>query len=87
MVNAMEINSAFNAGLQGLQQSRQNIDQAASEIASAGAARRDDGQQQSSVDIAEQLVELRRHELAYKASAEVVRSADQLLSKLVDEMA
>ena len=82
----MEINSALNAGLQGLQQSRQNLDQTAGEIARAGTVQRGDSPQ-SSVNIAEQLVQLRQHELAYKASAEVVRSADQLLSKLVDEMA
>lgn len=88
----MEVSSALNAGLQGIQNSQQKIDQSAAEIAGAAVAepKPADGQanfqSQSSANIAEQLVQLRRHELAYKASAEVVRSADQLLSKFVDDM-
>ncbi|UTW45161.1 hypothetical protein KFE80_12455 [bacterium SCSIO 12696] len=88
----MEINSAFNAGLQGIQNSQQRLEQNAENIASVAVTenRRTDNneapQPQSSVNVAEELVDLRQNELAYKASIEVVRNADQLLSKFVDEL-
>lgn len=83
----MEIHSVLDTGLQGLQQSREKLNETAAEIASAGVAPKEGASQPVSANIAEQLVRLREHELAYKASAEVVRNADQLLSRLVDDMA
>lgn len=95
----MEVTSAINAGLQGIQQSQQKIDKVAADIAGVNtldsgsglkpevnAGLNNVGQPRSSVNVAEQLVELRQQELTYKASVEVVRNADQLLSKFVDEM-
>ena len=88
----MEVNSALNAGLQGIQNSRQQLDQTATEIATATVAdsrQADDGRANSpvsDVNVAEKLVELRQQELAFKASVEVVRSADQVLSEFVDDI-
>ncbi|MDM3870940.1 hypothetical protein QSV34_06180 [Porticoccus sp. W117] len=88
----MEINSALNAGLQGIQNSRQQLDQTAAEIAGVAVTdSRQPGDSQSSrpasdVNVAEKLIELREQELAFKASVEVVRSADQVLSEFVDDI-
>ena len=91
----MEINSALNAGLQGIQNSRQQLDQTANDIAGAAVAdvaesrKADDSRASgppSDVNVAEKLVELRQQELAFKASVEVVRSADQVLSEFVDDI-
>ncbi|MGS2724631.1 hypothetical protein ACVBEJ_12885 [Porticoccus sp. GXU_MW_L64] len=85
-------NTALSAGLQGIQNSRQQLDQTAADIAGAAVTdnrQLDNGQSSrptSDVNVAEKLVELRQQELAFKASVEVVRSADQVLSEFVDDI-
>lgn len=92
----MEINSALDAGLQGMQNSQQKIEQAADGIAKAGRVEPAEPKGPNEVakgrppempeQLVEQLVELREQELAFEASAEVVRTADKMLSKFIDQM-
>lgn len=72
--------SALSAGLQGVQNGIGIANQAASDIARAGI----EGADLNVGDLASSLVELKVGEQLAKASAAVVRSADESLGALID---
>lgn len=79
----MNVNSVLNTGLQGVQNGIEGAEKAASEIVRAGTV---DGSAGSN-DVVESIVELKLYERAVNASAQVVRTADEVLGSLLDTMA
>lgn len=95
----MEIQSAFNAGVQGFQTATEEASKAASDIARSTAVN-NDGNEQSTVEnnnaatqtaainepngLTESIVNLRVAEVQAQASAEVIQSADENLGTLID---
>lgn len=95
----MEIQSAFNSGLQGFQNATERADKAASNIASATAFSAENFDQAQVVndgtidqntgsgdlsDLNQEIVDLKVAEYQAKASAEVIKSADESLGTLLD---
>lgn len=91
----MEIQSAFNAGVQGFQKATEDATQAAANIAASGAnqaATSDNNettvaQAQSTSNtpsLTESAIDLRVAEFQAKASANVIESADENLGTLLD---
>ena len=88
----MEIQSAFNSGVQGLQKATKAADQAAADIvASTSAVREADNVSQAPVnteqdipDLNRSIVELKVAEHQAKASIEVIKTADDSLGTLLD---
>ncbi len=79
----MTINSLLGAGLQGLQQSQQNINTVASEIAQVSTT----SPQQSTAELAEPLIEMTLEQQVFDASAKVVTTADEMVGTLLDTSA
>ncbi len=79
----MTINSLLGAGLQGLQQSQQNINTAATEIAQVSTS----SPLQSSTELAEPLIEMTLEQQVFDASAKVVTTADEMVGTLLDTSA
>ncbi|MNF46289.1 hypothetical protein D3C84_274500 [compost metagenome] len=80
----MEIQgNAFGAGLGAIQSGQRRLDQAAGEIASAG-ARPADLSTRSGAELAGNLVELTVAKLQTQAGAKVVATADDVLGTLID---
>lgn len=71
----MMINSVLSAGMQGLQAGVNRANQAGGRIAQSSA---------SSDDLAPPIVDLKISELQVKASANVIKAADQMLGALID---
>jgi len=96
----MEIQSAFNAGVQGFQKASEDANKAAENIAvsvattaeSFGIAQEINGpvtsatnqSRDSAVNLTQSVVDLRVAEFQAKASAEVIESADENLGTLLD---
>jgi hypothetical protein len=88
----MEIQSAFNSGVQGLQRATEAADQAAADIvAETGAAQEADAisqapenNEQKVPDLNQSIVDLKVAEHQAKASTEVIKSADDSLGTLLD---
>lgn len=96
----MEIQSAFNAGVQGFQKASEDANKAAENIAanvvenseSYGIGQESNNQvsdvanqnSDNSVSLTQSVVDLRVAEFQSKASAEVVQSADENLGTLLD---
>ncbi len=94
----MEIQSAFNAGVQGFQKASQDAAKAAENIATSVVETPDYSIEQESnnpsanvaqnsespVNLTQSVVDLRVAEFQAKASAEVVKSADENLGTLLD---
>jgi len=88
----MEIQSAFNSGVQGLQQATRAADQAAADIvAETSAAHEAEATNQAPVSNEQKLPELNRSivdlkvaEHQAKASTEVIKTADDSLGTLLD---
>lgn len=88
----MEIQPAFNSGVQGLQRATEAADQAAADIAAqTGAVREADLVSQAPVsteqkvpDLNQSIVDLKVAEHQAKASTEVIKSADDSLGTLLD---
>jgi flagellar hook protein FlgE len=97
----MEIQSAFNSGVQGFQKATESANQAASDIANqTTSARRAEEQFKSEtvaptetkvaiapeqpVELTEAVVNLKVAEFQSKASAEVIKTADEALGSLID---
>lgn len=96
----MEIQSAFNAGVQGFQKASEDANKAAENIAASvvespesyGIAQESNHQvsdvvnqnSDNSVSLTQSVVDLRVAEFQSKASAEVVQSADENLGTLLD---
>ena len=82
-VNTMNVNSVLNTGLQGVQKGFEGVEKAASEIVRGGV----DGPAGSNADIVEPLIDLKLYERSVEASAQVVKTADEVLGTLLDTMA
>ncbi|TNC81661.1 MAG: flagellar biosynthesis protein FlgE [Oleiphilus sp.] len=81
----MTINSVLNTGVQGVQRGIEGAERAASEIVRAGTV--DGAAGSNSNDVVESLVDLRLYERSVEASAQVVRTADEVLGTLLDTLA
>ena len=79
----MNINNSTEIGLQGIRTGLQGVENAASEIVRAGTV---DGAEGSN-DVIEPIIELKLYERSIEASAQVVRTADEVLGTLLDTMA
>ncbi|WP_114324978.1 hypothetical protein [Candidatus Colwellia aromaticivorans] len=92
----MEIQSAFNSGIQGFQKATDEANQAAANIV-AGTASRDEStvsQTESSQiavnsekkipDLNQSIVDLKVAEFQAKSSAQVIKTADEVLGTLLD---
>ncbi len=73
----MAINSVLSTGVQGVQAGMQRANRAAGEIARAGTT-------EQSGDLATPIVDLKRSELQVKASAAVIKTADDMMGTLID---
>jgi hypothetical protein len=92
----MEIQSAFNAGVQGFQKATEDANKAASNIvsstvteaqslqASAQQTPAENVQTQSAPTLTQSVVDLKVAEYQAKGSAEVVQAADETLGTLLD---
>jgi len=91
----MEIQSAFNSGVQGLQSSTEAADQAAADIVAETTANivtetnedvasELESSEQTLPDLNQSLVELKVAEHQAKASTEVIKTADDSLGTLLD---
>lgn len=79
----MNINTVLQTGVEGIRQGVEGAEKAASEIVRAGAV---DGPAGSN-DVVEPVVELRLYERSIEASAQVVKTADEVLGTLLDTLA
>lgn len=75
------ISSVINTGANGIQRSSQAINSAAHEIASVGATRKETSTTQ---DLVEPLVEMKREQHIFDASAKVVQVGSDTLGSLLD---
>jgi len=88
----MEIQSAFNSGVQGLQRATEDADQAAADIVAETTAaqeadvvsRAPESNEQTVPDLNQSLVDLKVAEHQAKASTEVIKTADDSLGTLLD---
>lgn len=80
----MNVQNMLNTGVQGVQQGIQGAEKAASDIVKAGTV---DGPAGSNSDVLEPIVELKLYERSVEASAQVVKTADEVLGTLLDTMA
>lgn len=97
----MEIQSAFNTGVQGFQNARENAEQAAADIVASTSLSNTDSQNATGAevntevanqpvtnnevpDLNQSIVDLKVAEFQAKASAEVIKSADDSLGTLLD---
>lgn len=80
----MNAQNILNTGIQGIQQGIQGAEKAASDIVKAGTV---DGPAGSNADIVEPIVDLKLYERSVQASAQVVKTADEVLGTLLDTLA
>ena len=79
----MNVNNAIDSGLAGIRQGIEGVDKAAADIVRAGTV---DGAEGAN-DVIEPIIELRLYQRSVEASAQVVRTADEVLGTLLDTMA
>ncbi len=75
----MRIDGAFNNGLLGIQRGLAQTQKSANEIAGAGVSK-----DTTVGDVAKAVVDLRQSERQVEASAQVVKTADNLIGSLID---
>lgn len=80
----MNVNGVLQTGLQGVKTGLEGAEKAASEIVRAGTV---DGPAGANSDVVEPIVELRLYERSIEASAQVVKTADEVLGTLLDTLA
>jgi hypothetical protein len=91
----MEIQSAFNSGLQGFQKANEDASKAASDIAASTSYRAEVIQQsetaatpqlhtQAQPDLTQSIVDLKVAEYQAKGSVNVIKTADETLGTLLD---
>ncbi|TPH13358.1 hypothetical protein [Litorilituus lipolyticus] len=96
----MEIQSAFNAGVQGFQQAKENANQAAADIVASTTIESESNQTTSTEvtsevtsqvatktdapELNQAIVDLKVAEYQAKSSAEVIKTADETLGTLLD---
>ena len=87
------VSGIINSGLEGLNRSRQGLDQSAKDIASAGSANNPVAgsnvvaSDESVVDkVTAATVDMKVYEFQFKASAKVVETANNMTGRLIDEL-
>lgn len=94
----MEVKSAFSAGVQGFQNAQQQASEAAANIANATSSPATDnlaaenvnatsqlaGSSEQVINVNQEVVDLKVAEHQAKASAQVIKSADESLGTLID---
>lgn len=88
----MEIQSAFNSGIQGFQKATEATNQAAADIVAETSINRDESaisqnptnNEQKIPDLNQSIVNLKVAEFQAKSSAQVIKTADEVLGTLVD---
>jgi hypothetical protein len=96
-VALMEIQSAFNSGIQGLQKATDEAGKAAANIAAETSARRDQSiineteitqtatnKEQEIPDLNKSIVDLKVAEFQAKSSVQIIKTADDVLGTLLD---
>jgi hypothetical protein len=78
----MAVNSILSTGVQGVQSGLQRASRAAGEIARFGTTDQAGGEQGG--DLATPIVDLKLSELQVKASAAVIKTADEVVGTLID---
>ena len=81
-VSATTIPAAFSSGTQGMAAASTRLTQSAEKIVNA--SRSDSTNHASAVQINQQLVEMKREQLLFTASARVVRTSDNMIGSLLD---
>jgi flagellar basal body rod protein FlgG len=84
-VVVMTVNSVLQSGLQGVQRGIEGVERSATDIVRSGTV--DGAAGSNSNDIVESIVDLKLYERSIEASAQVVRTADEVLGSLLDTMA
>jgi len=79
----MTVNAILQSGFQGIQRATEGAEKAATEIARPGSV---EGPAASS-GVVEPIVDLKLYERSIEASAQVVKTADEVLGSLLDIMA
>ncbi len=82
-VSGVSGQSVLNIGLGGMQQSRREMAEDAHTIANAG----NSGPVDTTLDIAEPMINMKLEQNIFDASAEVVKTADEMVGSLLDIMA
>lgn len=77
---SVSVNSVLSSGVQGIQAGLNRANQAAGQIARSGTT-------DENGDLATPIVNLKASELQVKASAAVIKTADELLGTLIDTKA
>ena len=77
----MSVNSILQSGIQGVQTATQGVERAAKDIVRSGA---DGAAGQSAV--VESIVDLQLYERSVQASAQIVKTADEVLGTILDTM-
>ncbi|KZY50042.1 flagellar biosynthesis protein FlgE, partial [Oleiphilus sp. HI0050] len=72
----MNVNTVLQTGIQGLQQGQEGMQKAATEIVNASTVSNSEG---SSSSVIEPIVDLKLYERSVEASAQVVKTADEVL--------
>ncbi len=80
----VNVNTILQTGLQGIERGVEGVERSATEIVRGGAV---DGPAGSNSDVVEAVVDLKLYERSIEASAQVVRTADEVLGSLLDTMA
>jgi len=98
-VGVMEIQSAFNSGVQGFQKATEEANQAAAHIVAntvntsetdletSDASTSSSGSEKNIPDLNQSIVDLKVAEFQAKASTQVIKSADESLGTLLDVIA
>lgn len=77
----MNVNSILQTGIQGVQSATQGVERAAKEIVRSGT----DGAAGQN-NVVEPIVDLKLYERSVQASAQVVKTADEVLGSILDTM-
>ena len=83
-ITSVGSSSVLSQGLQGMQKSSREIVGAAQEIASSGARVANGEFPDSTLDLAELLIEMKIEQNIFDASAQVVKTADEMIGALLD---
>lgn len=77
----MSVNSILHSGIQGVQSATQGIERAAKDIVRSGT----DGAAGQN-NVVESIVDLQLYERSVQASAQIVKTADEVLGTILDTM-
>lgn len=77
----MSVNSILNSGIQGVQSATQGIERVAKDIVRSGT----DGAAGQN-NVVESIVDLQLYERSVQASAQIVKTADEVLGTILDTM-